>query len=116
MNPTVFICYRPGWGSGLSSQRKRPYVWTEGTTVHKAPSFGNLKRQVKRWFQENPDGRVVFSILHREKTYRPEDHDPHYLYKWKDSVEGGAEFGKVNQFTFENGNLVRTMAYKKRKT
>lgn len=112
MSVTVFICCRPGWGSGLSSRRKRTYVWTDGTTVHKAPSFGNLKRQVKRWFQESPNGRVVFSLL-RGKDYN-EDHDPHYLYKWRESVEGGAEFGKVDQFTFENGNLVRTMAYQKR--
>lgn len=116
MNPTVFICYRPGYGSGLSSRRNRPYVWTEGTTVRRARSFGNLKRQVKRWFQGNPNGRVVFGFFLREEFYRPEDHDPHYLYKWRESVEGGAEFGKVDQFTFENGNLVRTMAYKKRKT
>lgn len=99
----------------MSSRRKRTYVWTDGTTVHKAPSFGNLKRQVKRRFQENQNGRVVFSILFRGRTYRPEDHDPYYLYKWRESVEGGAEFGKVDQFIFENGNLVRTMAYQKRK-
>jgi len=86
-------------------------VWTEGTSVFQARNFWNLKRQVRKWLQKNPEGRVAFFLL-RERIYRPEDHDPHYLYKWRESAVGGSYFGEVDQFTLKDGNLVRTMAYR----